>query len=400
MAVLVRPRAWGQQKPSLGSSINWGHPLAAGLLDLYLFNEQAGQPRSLVNGVGSTRQGGAVSDPRGLVVPGSGDYLAITPKIVTLTQATWLVYAAFSLGQAFSGIYYDRTTNPGGLMYVGSGPGSGTALGYTWNNDAATWGWDSSLTAPADGIRRIHAVTVSPSTSTVYVGTKSASQAYAAPSFSWGGGGAIGTDTFDTAARNTRGVYYLAAMWNRALTASEIAWLNVEPYAFINPPAPRARFVAVLGTQFNQTLTATQTQTPTMIRSVGHIVPTASNSQTPTIIKSVGHKMTTATQTQTASRGVLQTGKNVAATQTQTATQGPRTIAHTTTVTHTQTPSFVKSIPRTLTAVQTQSASLVAAIAQLAKGLAGLVFPSQKSGQSSPTSKSGQVGPSEKSGGV
>jgi len=34
-------------------------------------------------------------------------------------------------------------------------------------------------------------------------------------------------------------VNVLGAIWNRSLQPSELAWLDVEPYTFINPPAPK-----------------------------------------------------------------------------------------------------------------------------------------------------------------
>ena len=40
---LILPKRFGQDKPPVGSQINWGHPLARGLVGCWLLNEGAGR---------------------------------------------------------------------------------------------------------------------------------------------------------------------------------------------------------------------------------------------------------------------------------------------------------------------------------------------------------------------
>src|SRR2546430_2775798 len=41
MGILIQPKRWAM-KPPLGAQINWGHPLAQGLVGCWLFNEAGG----------------------------------------------------------------------------------------------------------------------------------------------------------------------------------------------------------------------------------------------------------------------------------------------------------------------------------------------------------------------
>src|SRR3990167_7263966 len=43
MANLGRNRSYGKVKPVVGSQINWGHPLAKGLVGCWLMNERGGR---------------------------------------------------------------------------------------------------------------------------------------------------------------------------------------------------------------------------------------------------------------------------------------------------------------------------------------------------------------------
>jgi hypothetical protein len=178
----------------------------------------------------------------------------------------------------------------------------------------------------------------------------------------------------------------MAAVWARQLSAREAAWVYAEPYVLAIPPAPAARYTFFLpstNTTFNQSLAATQTQTPSILKSVGKIVlPT--QTQTPTVLKSVGKKVN-ATETQTSAL-VRSAGKTISVTQTQTPTvvrsvgkvlgfaqtqtgTVVKRIGKVLTAGETATPLMPKGLARTLNAVQIQAASLIASmIARAAPG--------------------------------
>ena len=50
---LILPKRFGQDKPPVGSQINWGHPLARGLVGCWLFNEGAGGKAHDLSGRGN-----------------------------------------------------------------------------------------------------------------------------------------------------------------------------------------------------------------------------------------------------------------------------------------------------------------------------------------------------------
>lgn len=113
-----------------------------------------------------------------------------------------------------------------------------------------------------------------------------------------------------------------------------------------------------------RTLTATETQTPTFVKQVGHITPTVTQTQTPTIVKSVG-KILSATETQTPTRTSSTIfAKALSATQVQTATM-VRSVGKILSATQTQTRTLAKSVGKTLSATETQAPVLTASRAFL-----------------------------------
>ena len=91
MALLTRQKRW-TVKPPIGAQINWGHPLANGLLSCFLFNEgggltvgdlaNAGRSGAINNSSASTTWG-ACKNGVGLLKNGTSGagYVTITPAL-------------------------------------------------------------------------------------------------------------------------------------------------------------------------------------------------------------------------------------------------------------------------------------------------------------------------------
>lgn len=111
--------------------------------------------------------------------------------------------------------------------------GTGANLGYTWNNDQNTWGWDSGLQPPVNQWSFV-ALVVQPSGTVVYLlntnAEQSATNVYANPVQAFSGTGAIGTDTYSSTARAFNGVLDEVAVFNTALTPAQIQQLYDAGY--------------------------------------------------------------------------------------------------------------------------------------------------------------------------
>jgi hypothetical protein len=135
-------------------------------------------------------------------------------------------------------IYPSTATQYGsaGLIFCRDGLGTvsgfnytpaGTQLGYTWNNDGGTYGWNSGLTPPANQWSFI-ALVVTPTNVVVYLdstnGQFSARSTHPQTSSAFAGETRIGNDAYDPY-RTFNGSVAHVAVYNSALPASRIAAL-------------------------------------------------------------------------------------------------------------------------------------------------------------------------------
>jgi len=116
-----------------------------------------------------------------------------------------------------------------GFNYSGSTNAEGNfTLGYTWNNDGATWGWNSGITA-TPGEWSLAALVVTPTNASVYVATSNgvlaSTHVYNHVIQSFSGTTVIGNDSFNYGLRGFNGTIDEVAVFNRALDESEIAAL-------------------------------------------------------------------------------------------------------------------------------------------------------------------------------
>jgi hypothetical protein len=158
----------------------------------------------------------------------------IDPTVATQAGATGLIFCRDGLSTV-SGFGY----NP-----------AGTQLGYTWNNDSGTYGWNSGLTPPVNQWSFV-ALVVTPTSATVYLyntnGAVSASTTHTQTASAFSGETRIGNDSLGSN-RTFQGSLCEAAVFNTALTSNQIAALYQGAVgAFSNP--------ALASTWNNQQLT-------------------------------------------------------------------------------------------------------------------------------------------------
>ena len=141
----------------------------------------------------------------------------------TVTITAWI----YPLGSqaAYTGLVFCRSgSTVAGMNY----DGTGTDLGYTWNNDSGSWGWSSGVQPPANQWSLV-AIVVQPSNTTVYLvntnGLQTATNFLSQPNQAFAGTGTIGTDTYSSAARVFNGVMDEVAVFNEALTPTQVEQL-------------------------------------------------------------------------------------------------------------------------------------------------------------------------------
>ena len=146
----------------------------------------------------------------------------------TITLTAWV----YPLGTeaAFDGLIVNRGANVAGLNYSSSTDANGNyTLGYTWNNDGNTYGWNSGLVPPANQWSLV-ALVVTSTNATVYLantnGMTFATHTYPHVIQSFSGPVAIGNDpSGSSGSRVFNGSLDEVAVFARALSQDQIAAL-------------------------------------------------------------------------------------------------------------------------------------------------------------------------------
>jgi hypothetical protein len=239
--ILLRPRAWGQQKPPLGSQILSGHPLAHGHLDGWLLNDLGGAAdiRSLRGQtVTQTNTADRTVSPVGpILVPTNNSTVfsaGVTPR---LKPTSGLTLAAF--------IYVNQTPPAANqtMLHTGIlGSTGGYHLGLTTGAlprfivNSTTSGALSGAVVANSSYLMVGAW--NGTQSRLYVNGVLAAGPTAVSAITYGSEIVQLLSSNFTAQQLRAGLVY-AHIWDRALTQDEIQWLYVEPYAMIAPPGPR-----------------------------------------------------------------------------------------------------------------------------------------------------------------
>ena len=166
----------------------------------------------------------------------------------TVTLAAWVNPGSPA---ASAGIIFCRGgSTVAGLNTTGSFDANGNrTLGYTWNNEAGTYGWNSQI-APPTGIWSYVALVITPTNATVYVvntnGLLSASNPYAHVIQSFATNTLIGEDGINTGGREYDGSVYGVAIYGKALGQSQLEAIygaasgvsNFAPVIVAQPVSP------------------------------------------------------------------------------------------------------------------------------------------------------------------
>jgi hypothetical protein len=239
-------------KPPTPAAINYGHPLARGLIACVLCNEMGGPLVDMVSGntipiVGSGVR--AVSNMGAslecLAANDSGARATAWSALKvpsTEVSVLWRGRVA-TAASAFAGLF--------GVSFSGSAPFScfqfdlgstGALIRFVFNN-AGTQANMSGTPSPAydDSERQYVGIVRSASqTSQLWenlrIAASSSSISTFSPTYSASSGIEVGT-LRSGAGVNSKSIFRHGYIWQRALTAAEVKWLYEEPYAFIRPRA-------------------------------------------------------------------------------------------------------------------------------------------------------------------
>jgi autotransporter-associated beta strand protein len=131
---------------------------------------------------------------------------------------------------AFSGVVFSRGgSTVAGMNFTGSVDINGRrTLGYTWNNEAATYNWNSGI-GPTSGVWSFVALVVTPTNATVYIfdatGVRASSLARAHVAQNFGVGTFIGEDPIGGGNRQVDATLDGVGIYGKSLTQSELETL-------------------------------------------------------------------------------------------------------------------------------------------------------------------------------
>ncbi|HEY4415205.1 MAG TPA: LamG-like jellyroll fold domain-containing protein [Verrucomicrobiae bacterium] len=156
----------------------------------------------------------------------------------TVTLLGWINPIGGQVADA--GVIFNRGGGTCGLNYTATTNGDGNfTLGYTWNNDGNTYGWDSGLVPPLNQWSMV-ALVVTPTNATIYVGGLngliSSVHTYAHPVQAFNGPISIGGDSFDLSGRSFTGNIDEVAVFDHALSQSNLLALITAASGVTNFP--------------------------------------------------------------------------------------------------------------------------------------------------------------------
>jgi hypothetical protein len=236
----MRYRPAVQEKPAFGSGINWGSALANGIKACWLLNSQSG---TVIDIAGHNHgSSDAVWHPEGIDFSTSATnrVLCSSGSPVTtnrITVAAWIRPSVATRGDLVTCWNQGTTGSQFNLLY---GLTSGKAAFFVSGGSAPT------LINSGDSTQVMSAGQVY-----LVVGTYDGSLArvYVNGALGASGGSAITLNTASLVAvrlgdnafgdGNYNGRMHSAVIWDRALSADQVAWLYAEPCSFIEPPQPR-----------------------------------------------------------------------------------------------------------------------------------------------------------------
>ena len=162
----------------------------------------------------------------GSLIFASGKNVTTALSNISLSAATFIAWIYPTQTQAsYTGIIFNRTGNGGSTApATGLSLYSNSSVGYTWNDNIATYNWNSGLLAPNNQWSMI-VIAVNSTTATAYLcqstGITSAVNTTSHSALS-GLNFFIACDPFNTSTRAFIGNIATAQIYNRALSAQEV----------------------------------------------------------------------------------------------------------------------------------------------------------------------------------
>jgi hypothetical protein len=353
-----------QQKPMLGSMVNWGHPLSQGLVGCWLMNEGAGNlVKDIALGNNGTTSGTLWSPSQcGMALNFDG---ATSYENITLRRT--FIQSNFSLCFLFKIDTIDKTTR----YIFDSGytsPYDPNGLNITFINDDYN---DNRLTVriyDSDG----YSISINPanviSTSVLYwlvvtynnltkVGNLYLNKDFGTKTAPTARNGQATPNTLGSYTNNLFGffdgsiVYFYA--YNRVLSPQEIQSLYVAPYQFIQRPRIYTAEAGTTTTTTTTTSTTTTTTSTTTTTTTTYTTLTTTSTTTTTTSTTTTTTTTSTTTTTTTTSTTTTTTTTSTTTTTTSTTTTTTTTSTTTTTTSTTTTTTTTSTTTTTTTTST-----------------------------------------------
>lgn len=231
-AVQNFPKRWSS-KPPVGVQINWGHPLANGLVRAWLMNEAGGL--SIFDLVTAKTESWSSGGPSWVVKSGgiglnflSTSSVEIPLTAVPASGTTFSIAALVSWDGTNKSTYYgilNDETLPEGL-YINSDLGQ-----FSFYNSG---GHPSGVNLTPGTVYSV-IISVSGGNLSMYQDGVLVATAGSIFTATWNYIGGL------PAVHALGGTVYGVKYWKRALTAAEAQQLYLDPYCFLQPMAPRIR---------------------------------------------------------------------------------------------------------------------------------------------------------------
>lgn len=260
-------------KPGRLGTVDWKNPITDGLVFLAPLNEHGGTPRNIVTGfMGSQASWG--TGPK-------GSYANTLTKFADETSLNvGGVFSAFAVcvngqgtGTNYPNIfgkqaYAAENSNQGWTLQLrASGESRVAAFSVLNNNSQASYQLNSTSTFTTAGQEFSICGTSDGATNRLYInGIQEGFKTHVGIA-TCAQGVSIGTPDADTPAPGDIKVY-IAAMWNRTLSAAEVASLHANPWQLLRATRRRIYAVASGGTTYTQTINASVTANAALGRRI------------------------------------------------------------------------------------------------------------------------------------
>lgn len=263
-----RSRLWPDPrvKPPFGAAeIDWGHPLAQGLLSLWLFNEGGAVPRDAVTGGSSVKSANpewkALSDGLGIHFAATADYYDIgtaTQVCSTTKHTTAVIRRKTDTTFRGSALFGLNLAAPGTKAYGAHVPWSDGTVYWDFGGKAGanrlTWVWTSTT-----AIERFVFVAGTLGSSIWLNGVRKANQTTAITRASATEVVSINRGTEAPIPGGDLQEVFQCITLNHEWTADKVLWWTAEPYAMLRPIVRRRYFVPA------GTAAALESLTPTLV---------------------------------------------------------------------------------------------------------------------------------------